>query len=133
MWKCPICKREFKNTNQHHFCKKAENIDAYIAMQATDVQPILQKVCTIIREIAPKCTEKMSHHMPTFWQGKILIQLAAHKNHLGFYPGADTVEMFAKQLSQEGFHFNKGSIQFPWDKPIPYELIADIAKYRIGK
>ena len=126
MWQCPKCKREFKNTNQSHFCVKPESIADYIAGQAIETQPILQKICEIIREAAPECAEKISQHIPTFILGKKKIQFAVHKNHLGFYPGDAAVNAFASRLEQEGFKFNKGCIHFPWDKPMPYELITQI-------
>ena len=126
MWKCQKCNREFKNTNQSHFCTKAESTDDYIAMQASELQPIIEKVYEVIREAAPKCTEIISCHMPTFKIGSSnLVQLAAHKNHLGFYPFDDAVNAFADRLSLEGYKFNKGCIHFPWDKPIPYDLIFE--------
>ena len=132
MWQCPKCKREFKNTNQSHFCTKAESIDDYIAMQIADLQPIIKKVCEVIQEAAPGCTEIISCHMPTFKIGSsTLIQLAAHKNHLGFYPFDDAVNTFADRLSLEGFKFNKGCIHFPWNKPMPYGLIFEIVEYRV--
>jgi transposase-like protein len=62
MWKCPKCGRAFKNTNQNHFCKEdnAESIDDYIARQAEEIKPILEKVREVIREAAPNATEKIS-------------------------------------------------------------------------
>jgi len=131
MWQCPKCKREFKNTNQSHYCTKAESINDYIAQQAEEVQPIMQKVYETVRKEAPECTEKLSYHMPTFWKGRNLIQFAAHKNHLGFYPGEDAVNVFADKLSLAGFKFSKGCIQLPWSKPMPYELISEITRYRV--
>ena len=72
--------------------------------------------------------------MPTFKQdSKNLIQLAAHKNHLGFYPSDDAVNAFADRLSTEGYKFNKGCIHFPWSKPMPYELISQITQYRAAQ
>ena len=134
MWQCPKCKRAFKNTNQSHYCTKAESIDGYIAMQATEVQPVLHKVCAVIREAAPECAETISCHMPTFRQGSSnLIQLAAHKNHLGFYPFEDAVNAFADRLALEGYKFSKGCIHFPWSRPMPYELILQIAQYRAAQ
>ena len=134
MWQCPKCKREFKNTNQSHYCTKAESIDDYIAMQAAEAQPGMRKVCEVIREAAPECTEIISCHMPTFKQGsKNLIQFAAHKNHLGFYPSDDAVNAFAELLSIERYKFNKGCIHFPWSKPMPYELISQITQYRAAQ
>jgi len=129
MWQCPKCKREFKNTNQNHFCTKPESISDYIATQAIDAQPVMQKICEIIREAAPECTEKISQHIPTFVFGTSRIQFAAHKKHLGFYPGDNAVNAFAERLADEGFKFNKGCIHFPWDRPIPYELISQIVRY----
>ena len=134
MWQCLICKREFKNTNQSHFCAKPESVEDYISMQALEVQSIIRKVCDVIREAVPECTEMISCHMPTFRKGSLksnLIQLAAHKNHLGFYPFDDAVDTFADRLTLEGYKFNKGCIHFPWDKPIPYELISEITQYRV--
>ena len=134
MWQCPKCKREFKNTNQSHFCTKAESTDDYIAMQASELQPILKKVCEVIREAAPGCAEIISCHIPTFKIGSSnLIQLAAHKNHLGFYPFDDAVNTFADRLSLEGYKFNKGCIHFPWNKPMPYALISEITQYRAAQ
>ena len=136
MWQCPKCKREFKNTNQSHYCAKAESIDDYISMQATEVQPIIQKVCELIREVVPECTEIISCNIPTFRKGLLksnLIQLAAHKNHLGFYPFDDAVNAFADRLTIEGYKFNKGCIHFPWDKPMPYELVSEITQYRVSQ
>ena len=66
--------------------------------------------------------------MPTFWQGENLIHFAAFKNHIGIYPGDLNDIPFKKELS--GYKTTKGAIQFPLDKPINYNLIAKIAKFR---
>ena len=93
----------------------------------------MRRVRETIRAAAPDSTEKMSWQMPTFWQGENLIHFAVFKNHLGLYPGEDGVAAFAKRLEDEGCKFSKGAIQIPWSKPMPYELIADIARYRVQK
>ena len=130
MWICPKCKREFKNTNQSHFCVKPETIDQYIAAQTPQVQPILQEICETIRTAAPDSSEKISQHMPTFWQKKNLVQFAAHKNHIGFYPGDEAVLAFVERLTD--YKTNKGCIHFPLDKPMDCELIADIIRWRVA-
>jgi len=131
MWTCPKCGREFKNPSQNHFCNKADSIEAYIAEQADDVRPILSKVREIIREIAPEATEKISWQMPTFWQGENLIHFCAQKKHLGIYPGA--LENLPEEILNrlDGYKTTKGAIQFPYNKQIDYELIADITKSRV--
>lgn len=130
MWKCEKCGRECKNTNQDHDCSESpKTIDAYIAAQPAEVQPILVKARETIRAAAPDATEKISWRMPTFWQNENLIHFAAFKKHLGIYPGDLTLTPFADKLT--GYRTSKGAIQLPYDKPIPYDLIAEIAAYRV--
>ena len=131
MWKCPKCGREFKNTNQDHYCgDKPANIDEYIAFQSAEVQPILTKVREVIRAATPDATEKISWSMPTFWQGENLIHFAAFKNHVGVYPGA--LERLPAELMKRlaPYKTSKGAIQFPYDK-VDYNLIEDITKWRV--
>jgi uncharacterized protein YdhG (YjbR/CyaY superfamily) len=131
MWICPKCGREFKKTNQDHFCgEKPTNIDEYISVQSDDVQVVLAKVRETIRAAAPDAIEKISWRMPTFWQGENLIHFAAFKKHLGIYPGDMSLSPFDERLA--GYHRTKGAIQFPCDKPIDYELIADITRWRVS-
>ena len=60
--------------------------------------------------------------MPTFrLDGKNLVYFAAFKHHIGFYPIPLRIEAFKKELSQ--YKQGKGSVQFPLDKPIPYESV----------
>ena len=131
MWKCPKCGRVFENTEQNHFCVKQDSIDEYIAAQAEDVQPVLQRIRETIRAAAPEATEKISWQMPTFWQGENLIHFAAFKKHIGLYPGGEATTEFADRLS--GYKTSKGAIQLPLGKPIDYELITDIVLWRVGK
>jgi uncharacterized protein YdhG (YjbR/CyaY superfamily) len=130
MWQCPECKREFKNTNQDHYCGKIETIDQYISEQAEEVQPILKKICEVIRVAAPEATEKISWRMPTFWQGENLIHFAAFKKHVSIFPGGEATTVFADKLTD--YKTAKGTIQFQLDKPVPYELIEEITLWRVS-
>ena len=130
MWKCEKCGKEFKNANQNHFCVKPEAVDDYIAGQPEEVQPILNKVRDTIREAAPDAKEKISWQMPTYWQGENLIHFSASKNHLGIHPGLVERLPFKDKLSE--YKTSKGAIQFPYNKPIDYELIADITRWRVS-
>jgi uncharacterized protein YdhG (YjbR/CyaY superfamily) len=129
MWLCAKCKREFKNTNQDHYCGKIETIDQYISEQAEEVQAILHKIRETIRAAAPKANEKISWRMPTFWQNENIIHFAAFKNHISIFPGGEASAVFAERLTE--YKVAKGTIQFQLNKPIPYELIADITKWRV--
>ena len=84
-----------------------------------------------IRTVLPEAEERISWSMPTFWKGRNIIHFAAAKNHIGLYPGPEAVEMFADRLS--GYKTSKGAIQFPNNKELPLELIAEIALWSYKK
>ena len=71
--------------------------------------------------------QKISWSMPTYWKNRNLIQFAAAKKHIGLYPGPAAVEAFADRL--QGYKTSKGTIQLPYDKPLPLDLISEIAAW----
>ncbi|MCL1983241.1 MAG: DUF1801 domain-containing protein [Clostridiales bacterium] len=108
----------------------AKTIDQYIAGQAEDVQPILNKIREAIRAAAPEAIEKISYQMPAFWQGKTLIYFAAFKKHISIFPGGEATTVFADKLT--GYKTSKGTIQLPLNKPIPHDLIKEITRWRVA-
>jgi uncharacterized protein YdhG (YjbR/CyaY superfamily) len=106
-----------------------KNIDEYITGFPPDVQKILQKIRTTIHEAAPEATEKISYQMPTFFLKGNLVHFAGFKEHIGFYPVPTGIEKFKKELSV--YKQGKGSVQFPLDQPMPYDLITKIVKFRV--
>jgi uncharacterized protein YdhG (YjbR/CyaY superfamily) len=103
--------------------------DEYIAGFPPDIQAILQKVRTTIRNAAPGAKETISYQMPTFVLEGNLVHFAAFKSHIGLYPTPSGTETFREELS--AYETGKGSIRFPLDKPIPYDLISRIVKFRV--
>jgi len=109
--------------------KKFSTIDEYIAEFPEPVQEILEKIRSVIRQAAPDAKETIAYQMPTFKLKKNLVHFAAFKNHIGFYPTPIGIEEFKEELSP--YASGKGSVQFPLNKPIPYDLIEKIVKFRI--
>lgn len=105
------------------------NIDEYIATFPAEVREVLEKVRATIQKAAPKAEEAISYNIPTFKLNGNLVHFAGYKNHIGFYPGADGIETFRKEISS--YKNAKGSVQFPLDKSMPLALIAKIVKYRV--
>ena len=106
-----------------------KEVDKYIARFPKDVQSILEKIRKTIRKSAPKAEETINYGIPTFTLEGNLAHFAGFKSHIGFYPAPSGIEKFKKELStNEGA---KGSVQFPLDQPIPYELIGKIVKFRV--
>lgn len=109
--------------------KTFQSIDEYIMAFHTDVQEILINLRKVIQESAPDAQEKISYQMPTFTLHGNLVHFAAMKNHIGFYPAPSAIEAFKNELS--AYKWSKGAVQFPLNKPIPYELIRKIVKFRV--
>jgi len=106
-----------------------KSIDEYIAGFPEDVQAILEKVRTTIREAAPGAEETIKYRLPTFTLRGNLVHFGAFKKHIGFYPTPTGTDKFRNELSV--YEGAKGSIRFPLDKPIPYGLISEIVKFRV--
>lgn len=107
-----------------------KTIDEYIKTCPDDVQRILEKVRQTIRRAAPKAVEAISYQLPTFkLHGKNLVHFAAWKSHIGCYPTPSGTEAFKNALSP--YKAAKGSVQFPLEKPIPYDLVKQIVVFRM--
>lgn len=104
-------------------------IDEYIALFPKEIQDILQKMRTTIQKAAPDATEAISYQMPTFKLNGNLVHFAGYKHHIGFYPAPSGIEAFKKELAP--YTQGKGSIQFPLDQPIPYDLVTKIVQFRV--
>ena len=104
-------------------------IDEYIASFPLDVREKLHGIRAVIRRAAPDAEETIRYGIPTFrLNGSNLVHFAAFKEHLGFFPTPSGVEKFLKELSS--YQTSKGTIQFPLDKPVPYDLVERIARFR---
>ncbi len=125
MWKCPKCGRSFGREGQSHYCGTIETVDEYIAAQDEAVKPRLNEVRQILRSALPEAEERISWSMPTYWKGRNIVHFAASKKHLGLYPGDEAVGAFANRLRE--YDVSKGAIRLPYGKPLPKELIAEIA------
>lgn len=109
--------------------KEFSDIDSYIADSPDEVKTILEKIRETIHQAAPNAKEAIKYGMPTFVLNGNLVHFAAFKNHIGFYPAPSGIDAFIKEL--EVYRTGKGTIQFPIGKPIPFDLITKVVKFRI--
>ncbi len=110
--------------------KRFTTIDEYIETFPEDTRKILEKLRRTIRRAAPGAEEAISYQMPTFkLRGKNLVHFAAWKNHVGLYPHPAGTAAFQKDLAR--YKWAKGSIQFPLDESMPYDLIKKIVEFRV--
>jgi uncharacterized protein YdhG (YjbR/CyaY superfamily) len=105
-----------------------KNVDEYVASQPKNIRLVLNKLRSTIKSAAPKAEEVISYQMPAYKYNGMLVFFAAWQNHIGLYP-AGRLMAFEKELA--GYERSKGTIKFPLDKPIPYNLISRIVKFRV--
>ncbi|GAA5074018.1 iron chaperone [Nocardia iowensis] len=101
-------------------------IDAYIAAFPEDVRGILEEIRRTIQRVLPDATEAISYDIPTFEvNGHNTVHFAGWKKHVSLYPIPHGDKAFERAI--EPYQAGKGTLKFPLAKPIPYDLIAQIA------
>jgi uncharacterized protein YdhG (YjbR/CyaY superfamily) len=100
-------------------------VDAYIASFPKDVQTVLGKIRATIKHALPEATERISYNIPTYRLERDVVHFGAFKRHIGVYPPVRDPKLAARLAKYRG---EKGNLQFPLDRPIPYALIGEIAK-----
>jgi len=104
-------------------------IDEYIAQFPEDIKTQLFILREAIRQAVPDAVEKISWGMPAFVLDGDLVYFAAHKRHIGFYPGAALREKFSEALKP--YKTSKGAVQLPYGQPLPLDLIRGIVRWRV--
>jgi uncharacterized protein YdhG (YjbR/CyaY superfamily) len=112
--------------------KKPQTIDTYIQTFPADVQAILQKVRRIVHKVAPEAGESIAYGIPAFkLSGKPIVYVGGWQHHIGFYATPAGNLAFKKELAP--YQGAKGSVQFPLNQPIPYDLIEKIVRFRVAE
>ena len=109
--------------------KKFKSIDEYVATFPKNVQIILEELRLAIRDVVPQAEEAISYQMPAFKLNGNLVWFAAFNHHIGFYPTSSVIEAFHEELSS--YRTSKGAVQFQMNKPIPFDLIKEMVKFRV--
>lgn len=105
-------------------------IDDYIASFPPTVREKLGAIRTVIHKTAPDAGEAIRYGIPTFrLDGSNLVHFAAFKDHLSFFPTASGVGKFREELSS--YTMSKGTIRFPLNEPVPYDLVERIVRFRV--
>lgn len=107
------------------------SVDEYIGTFPPEIQALLEQIRETIRAAAPDAKEKISYQMPAFEQKGNLVYYAAWKTHIGFYPVSSAVAEFEDELSK--YPRSKGAIQFPFNQPLPLDLIRRVVEYRVAE
>lgn len=109
--------------------KTPKDVEQYIAGYPPVIRKMLSQMRAAIRKAAPAANEVISYGMPAYKSDGMLLYFAAHTSHLGFYPFTSAIKAFQKELS--GYETSRGTVRFPFGKPLPATLIAKMVKFRM--
>ena len=110
----------------------AASIDEYIAGFPPDVQQILEQVRQAVSSQVPNPEEKIRYGMPAIMLGgSYAVHFAAWKKFIGLYP----IPTLEGDLEAEiaPYRAAKDSVNFPYSKPIDYDLIARVTAAIVAK
>lgn len=105
------------------------SIDAYIDALPDKQRLALTHLRQIIKAAAPEAEEIISYKMPAYKYHGQLCYFAAYDNHYSLY--AVHKEGFMDEL--KGYKVSKGTIQFPYDKPLPDDLVSRLIAFRVAE
>jgi len=112
--------------------KEIHTVEQYISGFPAETQVKLEAIRQTIKTNAPDATESISYGMPAYkLNKKPLVYFGGFAKHIGFYATPTGHQEFKKELSV--YKQGKGSVQFPLNKPLPVELIAEIVKFRVSE
>jgi uncharacterized protein YdhG (YjbR/CyaY superfamily) len=109
--------------------ERFSTVDAYIASFPPKIKAALEKLRKTIRAAAPAAQEVISYNMPAYKHHGMLVYFAAHTGHAGLYPMPSAIIAFKKELA--AYTTAKSTVQFPYDKPIPLDLVTKMVKFRV--
>lgn len=110
-----------------------KTVDDYIAAAPKDKRAALARLRKTIKAAAPSATESISYGIVGFkLHRKPVVYFGYWKAHYALY-GMGSRVTEAHKLELEGQVMNKGTIQFPADKPLPYRLVTSLVKARVAE
>lgn len=122
----------FKHISKVKTMSKTKSVESYILGFSEEIQEKLRLIRQIIKDNAPEAEENIAYGMPAYkLNKKPLVYFAGYKNHIGFYATPTGHSKFEKELSK--YKQGKGSVQFPFDKQLPVDLIAEIVRFRVNE
>ncbi|HEX6790896.1 MAG TPA: DUF1801 domain-containing protein [Candidatus Krumholzibacteria bacterium] len=105
-------------------------LKTYMAGLVPAQRTVLKEIRELIRAAAPGATDSFSYGIPAVrLKGKSLVYYAAWQKHASIYPIASSIT----KEELKGFRTSKGTVQFPYSKPLPAALIKKLVKARIAE
>lgn len=110
---------------------KPQTIDEYIEGFAGRSREVLEQVRALARDAVPAASEaiKWGHPAWVHPSGTILFMVSGHAKHANIVFTPSTRQAFDAALA--GFTTGKGSVQLPYGRPVPGDLLRRMIAFRI--
>ena len=110
--------------------KKPTNTAEYLATLTSEQRKVIERLRKTICAAVPEAEEWFSYGIPGFrFDGRTLVWVAAWKNHYSMYPiNVEHVAALAKP--GESYEAEKGTLRFPADAALPYDLVTRVVQAR---
>jgi uncharacterized protein YdhG (YjbR/CyaY superfamily) len=107
------------------------SLDDYLAGLPAERREALERVRSVVGQVAPEAEEGRSYGMPAFiYEGRPLLGFREAKKHLSVFPfSPEAVEAVKDRL--HGFDISKGTIRFTPESPLPDDVLADLIRARM--
>jgi uncharacterized protein YdhG (YjbR/CyaY superfamily) len=110
----------------------AATIDEYIASFPDEVAGRLEQTRSTIRHMVPAAEESISYGIPTFsLDGRYLVYFAGWKRHISVYPVPAADPALEQEIAP--YRAAKGTLRFPLDQPMPYDLVGRVVQRLVAQ
>lgn len=111
------------------------SVDAYIAGFPPPLQDALATLRALIRQAAPEAEEVISYQMPAYRLNGWMLYFAGFGRHFSlFCPQSEALlHAFAEELKPYRISKSNATIQFPLDRPAPFDLIRRMVDFRAAE
>jgi uncharacterized protein YdhG (YjbR/CyaY superfamily) len=91
----------------------------------------MDEIRNLVRRLVPDAQEVLSYGVPAFKKGRVFFFYAAFKKHIGIYPPVEGDDALNAELKP--YRGEKGNLQIPLDRPMPWSLIRRIAEAQLQR
>lgn len=122
------------SSGNRHPKRRKSPVESYMHALRAEALEHMQTLRKVIRAAAPGAAESFGYGMPAFsLHGKPFVWYGAWKRHTSFYPLSGKTRSALGSELEPYKTSGRGTIQFPFDQPVPATLVRRLVEARIAE